>query len=175
MCNKEWAYFHGKWCDFTENCTHVCPSIIVTPSNAWEQWIWSHIGDRHFGLCWYWVKTGHSIYAKILPIEAHQSCPSAASACLRLGFHKANHNKFSILYFFPPLSLCSIKFKIEETRPGKMAEKGKIKILPSSSSSSWHHSLLLICQEQRGKRSFVSCFYLTHDNGPVVPIIDGIS
>ena len=30
---KEWAYFHVKCSNFTEKCIHVCPSIIVTPTD----------------------------------------------------------------------------------------------------------------------------------------------
>ena len=40
---------------------------------------------------------------------------------------KANHNKFSILHFLPPLTFWAIKFKIKETGRAKWQKKVKLK------------------------------------------------
>ena len=56
--------------------------------------------------------------------------PQRANMCT-----KAKHNKFSILHFHPPPFLGNKIWNLGD----KMAENGKIKILPPSSSSSCHH------------------------------------
>ena len=40
---------------------------------------------------------------------------------------KANHNKFTILHFLPPLTLWAVKIKIKETGRAKRQKKVKLK------------------------------------------------
>ena len=87
----------------------------------------------------------------------------------------ANHNKFSILHFLPPLIFWAIKFKIKETGRAKWQKKVKLKscLPPLAQADTIYFSWFM--KNKEVKRGHLYVVIITLDNGPVVPINNGIS